>query len=233
MESGWSDKGVMRLKNVSSSVFRRVAVGVGAALLLANSVTAGSERKPTEARGSNDRLDVVATVLLEPSDMHDALGADLESGYTIVRVKVTPKGDPLPVGPDDFTLLSRKDGDRAEALAPAQIGSKSALTVKRDTRGREWAQQTNQPGFSGIAGIKRDNSGKDDTALIDALKAKMLPEGEAKDAVEGLVYFALNTAKLKAKDLSLLYKGAGGRITIDFKAVSGPVVQPRPAIEVP
>jgi len=211
----------MRLKNANCHIFRRVAIGFGAVLLFANVfaniVTAGSERKPAEARGSNDRLDVDATLLLEPADMRDALGADLESGYTIVRVKVTPKGDPLQVSPDDFTLLSRKDGDRAEALAPAQIGSKSALTVKRDTRGREWAQQTNQQGFSGIAGIKRDASGKDDTALIDALKAKILQDRETKDAVEGLVYFALQTAKLKAKDLSLLYKGAGGRITIDFK----------------
>jgi hypothetical protein len=196
-------------------------------------MTAASERPPSLAHGSNDRLDVDATLLLEPSDMRDALGADLESGYTIVRVKVTPKGDPLRVTPDDFTLLSRKDGDRAEALAPAQIGSKSALTVKRDTRGREWAQQTNQQGFSGIAGIKRDGAGKDDAALMDALKAKILPDRETKDSVEGLVYFALNTVKLKAKDLTLLYKGAGGRITIDFIVVGGPLVQPRPAIELP
>ncbi len=223
----------MKLKNASSPVFLRAFGGLCAVLLLANAfaniVNAASERKPVEARGSNDRLEVDATLLLEPSDMHDALGADLESGYTIVRVKVTPKGDPLQVSPDDFTLLSRKDGDRAEALAPAQIGSKSALTVKRDTRGREWAQQTNQPGFSGIAGIKRDGNGKDDTALIAALKAKILPEGETKEAVEGLVYFALQTAKLKAKDLSLLYKGAGGRITVDFKPGAAPVIDPRPA----
>jgi hypothetical protein len=207
----------MKPKNVSSSVFPRVFAGLGSALLLANIMTAASERKPAEARGSNDRLEVVATVMFEPSEMHDALGADLESGYTIVRVKVTPKGDPLVVTPDDFTLLSRKDGDRAAALAPAQIGSKSALTVKRDTQGREWAQQTNQAGFTGIAGIKRDTSGKDDTGLIAALKAKGLATGETKDPVEGLVYFAFQTAKLKAKDISLLYKGAGGRITIDFK----------------
>ena len=223
----------MRLKNARSFVFLRAFGGLCAVLLLANMfanvMTAASERKPFEARGSNERLEVDATLLLEPSDMHDALGADLESGYTIVRVKVTPKGDPLRVTPDDFTLLSRKDGDRAEALAPAQIVSKSALTVKRDTRGREWAQQTNQPGFSGIAGIKRDGAREDDAALLAALKAKILPDRETKDAVEGLVYFALQTAKLKAKDLSLLYKGAGGRITIDFKAGAESVVEPRPA----
>lgn len=199
-------------------VFRRALGAASAVLLLAALLIASPpERKPAEARGSNDRLDVDAVLLLEPSDMHDALGADLDAGYVIVRVKVTPKGDPLSVGPDDFTLLSRKDGDREEALAPAQIASKSALTVKRDTRGREWAQQTNQPGFTGIAGIKRSPSGADDGSLLEALKAKIFPDRETKDPVEGLTYYALNAAKLKAKDITLLYKGAGGRITIDFK----------------
>lgn len=181
----------------------------------------------------NDRVEVSAVLLLEPSDVHDALGADLESGYVVVRVKVTPKGDPLRVTPDDFTLVSRKDGDRAAALAPAQIASKSALTVKRDTRGREWAQQTNQPGFTGIAGIQRDKDGKDDSALLAALRAKTLPDRETTGAAEGLIYFALDAAKLKAKDLSLLYKGAGGRITIDFSLRPAPVINPRPAEELP
>jgi hypothetical protein len=206
----------MQLKNVSSFVFRRVFGGL-CGLLLVSMITAKPERKPAEAHGSNDRLTVEATLLLEPSDMHEALGADLESGYVIVRLKLSPKGDPLRVTPDDFALLSRKDGDRAEALAPAEIASKSALTVKRDTRGREWAQQTNQPGFTGIGSIKRDATGKDDPALLTALRAKILPDRETKDPVEGLVYFALDAAKLKPKDVSLLYKGAGGRITIDFK----------------
>jgi len=199
-------------------VTRGAFSGLCAALLLASLLVAEPpERKPADAHGATDMVEVDATLLLEPSDMHDALGADLESGYVIVRVKVSPKSDPVRVTSDDFTLLSRKNGDRADALAPAQIVSKSALTVKRDTRGREWAQQTNQAGFSGIAGIKREPAGKDDDALLAALKAKILPDSEGKDAAAGLLYFSLDAAKLKAKDLTLLYKGAGGRITMDFK----------------
>jgi hypothetical protein len=190
-----------------------LVLGLFAAALLA----APQERKPAEARGNTDTVGVDATLLLEPSDMRDALGADLDMGYVIVRVKMSPKGDPLHISPDDFTLLSRKNGERADALAPAQIASHSALTVRRDTKGREWAQQTNQPGFTGIAGIKRDGSGKDDAALLAALKAKVLPDADAKEPAEGLLYFSLDASKLKAKDLTLLYKGAGGRITIDFK----------------
>jgi len=210
----------MRLKY--ESVSRRL-FSLSCAVLLAAPVAtnpliaAPQERKPAEARGNTDAIEVDATLMLEPSDMHEALGTELESGYVIVRVKVTSKGDTLRVPPDDFTLLSRKNGDRADALAPAQIASKSALTVRRDTRGREWAQQTNQPGFVGIAGIKRDDGGKDDGALLAALKAKILPDAETKDSAEGLLYFAIDASKLKAKDLTLLYKGAGGRITIDFK----------------
>ena len=208
-----------------NSISRRAVIGFAVVLLLANVLinvsAAPNVRQPAEAHGSTDTVDVVATLLLESFDMREALGTDLgagmDAGYVIVRVKVSPKSDPLQISPDDFTLLSRKNGDRADAIAPAQIVSKSALTVRRDTAGREWAQQTNQPGFKGIAGIKRDNSGKDDSALLAALKAKLLPEGESKDPREGLVYFSLDTAKLKAKDLTLLYKGAGGRITIDFK----------------
>jgi len=208
-----------------NSISRRAVIGFAVVLLLANVLinvsAAPNVRQPAEAHGSTDTVDVVATLLLESFDMREALGtdlgADMDAGYVIVRVKVSPKSDPLQISPDDFTLLSRKNGDRAEAIAPAQIVSKSALTVRRDTAGREWAQQTNQPGFKGIAGIKRDNSGKDDSALLAALKAKLLPEGESKDPREGLVYFSLDAAKLKAKDLTLLYKGAGGRITIDFK----------------
>ena len=210
----------MRLK--FESVSQRFLAPISATLLTACLATiplfaAPPERKPAEAHGSTDAVTVDATLMLEPSDMHEALGAELESGYVIVRVKVSSKGDTLRVSPDDFTLLSRKNGDRADALAPAQIASKSALTVRRDTRGREWAQQTNQPGFTGIAGIKREEPGKDDAALLAALKGKILQDAETKDSAEGLLYFGLDAAKLKAKDLTLLYKGAGGRITIDFK----------------
>jgi hypothetical protein len=204
-----------------NSISPRAIAGIAALLLVTTVLThvsaAPNVRQPAEAHGSTDTVDVNATLLLESFDMRDALGTDMESGYVIVRVKVSPKSDRLQISPDDFTLLSRKNGDRADAMAPAQIVSKSALTVRRDTAGREWAQQTNQPGFKGIAGIKRDDSGKDDSALLTALKAKLLPEGESKDPREGLVYFWMDVSKLKAKDLTLLYKGAGGRITIDFK----------------
>jgi len=138
-------------------------------------------------------------------------------------------------------LISRKDGDREEAMAPAQITSHSALTIKQDRSGRDWAQQTNRPGWTGIGGISRtagprkgaeekksdakdepkvtpaENTSSDD-ALLAALTAKQLPDKDTKGSIEGLLYFSMESSKIKkSKDLSLLYKGSGGRLTMDFR----------------
>jgi hypothetical protein len=43
----------------------------------------------------------------------------LGTGYIAVKVRATPLGpDPLPLSPDDFTLVSRKDGEKSGALPP-------------------------------------------------------------------------------------------------------------------
>jgi hypothetical protein len=134
-------------------------------------------------------------------------------------VKASNKtGDPMRNAPDDFTLVSRKDGDRGEALAPGQLMGGSALIVKRDHSGRDWAQQTNQPGFTGVGGMTKADKPKDE-ALLAALKSKELPDQETKanGSIEGLVYFSMESAKVKSKDLALIYKGPGGHLTMEFK----------------
>ena len=52
--------------------------------------------------------------------------------------------------------------------------------------------------------------------LLAPLKAKGLADSETNKPLEGLLYFAIE-GKNKPKDLSLLYKGAAGRLVIDFK----------------
>jgi hypothetical protein len=118
----------------------------------------------------------------------------------------------------NFALVSRKDGDRGDALAPAQLTGGSALIVKRDKAGRDYAQQTNQPGFTGVGGMTKSDKPKDET-LLATLKSKEMPDEETKanGSVEGLVYFSMESAKLKSKDVALLYKGPGGHLTMEFK----------------
>lgn len=188
-------------------------------LMLGMAVVAADKKQASGyAEAGNDNADFIATVLIDPANIHEALGAELPPGYVVVRVKAKVKtGDKLRISPDDYTLVSRKNGDRADAIAPSQITSTSALTLRRDTRGRDWAQQTNDPGFVGVGSIKKTEVAADDTALLTALREKQLPDKETKDTLEGLVYFSLDASKLKAKDLAMIYKGKAGRITLDFK----------------
>jgi hypothetical protein len=212
------------------------------ALILAAVTVLAADKKSYPGQAGNDNIELVGSVITDPEEIRQALGAELGEGFVLVRVKATPKTDEaMRIGPDDFVLISRRDGDREEAMAPAQITSHSALVLKQDRSGRDYAQQTNRPGWTGIGGITRTGGPRkgaeekkadakdepkaapagdaaNDDALLAALTAKQLPDKETKGSLEGLLYFSMESSKLKKpKDLSLLYKGKGGRLTMDFR----------------
>jgi hypothetical protein len=194
---------------------------------------ATADRKPLPNQAGNDDVELAGTLMLERTEVQQALGADLGPGSILVRIKVAPKTDmPLRVSPDDFTLLSRKDGDRSPALEPGQIAGKGALVVKPAAQqpGGD-GTRTNGPIWGGVT--PRLGGGKsaaeppttaeprlDDTTaegpLLGVLKEKILADKETKNPVEGLLYFILN-GKLKPKDVSLIYKGPAGKLVMDFK----------------
>src|SRR5438270_9935288 len=117
-------------------------------------------------------------------------------------MKVTPKTDkPLRISPDDFTIVSRKDGQRSEALSPGQIAGRGALVVKAaPTQPGGYGTTTNGPIWGGIGGAPRQLPGNSngagnapgadsgveakadagakekDNPLLDILKAKQLPD---------------------------------------------------------
>ncbi len=192
---------------------------------------------------SNEAVDLSATVLLDKADIQQALGADPGEGMVVVRIKVTPHGaKPQMISPDDFTLLSRKDGERSPALAPAQIAGRATVTVKAEEHPmNSWGTPVaNGPLWTGIgksasskAAPKADDpktasdapasdapaagSSKDrDAELLKILKAKSLPDAETNKPVEGLLYFRMD-GKNRVKDLSLLYKTGSDKLVADFK----------------
>ena len=190
------------------------AVGV----LIALTVLA-ADKKAFPGQAGNDNIELTGALITDPAEIRQAVGSDLGPGIVVARVKATNKtGEAMRIGPDNFTLVSRKDGDRGDALAPGQLAGGSALIVKRDRAGRDYAQQTNQPGFTGVGGMSKTDQPQD-TALLAALKSKEMPDRETKanGAIEGLVYFSMESAKLKSKDLALIYKGPGGHLTMEFK----------------
>ncbi len=192
-----------------------------AILLMASAAAAieAADKKGFPGQAGNDNLELTAAVMIEAAEIRQEVGSELPAGTVVVRVKATNKtGEAMRVGPDDFTLISRKDGDRAGALAPGQLAGGGALIVKRDHTGRDFAQQTNQPGFTGVAGVSKSGKPTDET-LLAALKAKQMADAETKPngSLEGLLYFSMDNPKTKSKDLALLYKGPGGHLTVEFK----------------
>jgi hypothetical protein len=189
-----------------------------AVALLAVTVLA-ADKKVFPGQAGNDNIELTGTLMIDPMEIRGAVGSNLGPGVIVARIKASNKtGEPMRIGPDDFVLISRKDGDRGDSLAPGQLGGGSALIIKRDQTGRDFGQQKNEPGFTGVGGMTKAEKPVDE-ALIEKLKAKQMPDQETKPnaSVEGLVYFSMANAKLKPKDLSLLYKGPGGRLTMEFK----------------
>jgi hypothetical protein len=174
------------------------------------------ERKPLPGQAGNDDIELVASVMVDRDEIKQAVGADMGAGYIAVRMKVTPKTEkPLRISPDDFTMISRKDGERSQALSPGQIAGSGGLVVKASpNQPGGYMTTTNGPLWGGVTQTKDDSKGKPNP-LLDALKAKSLPDKESLEPVEGLLYFPIEI-KVKPKDIAIQYKGPAGRLMIEF-----------------
>jgi len=202
-------------------------------------VTALAEDKALPNQAGNGKVSLQGTVITERKALFDLLGVDLGDGYVVVKIRVlpeTPEG--LRVSIDDFTLVSRKDGEKSGALSPSQIFGGTSLVVGRaQSGGDSVGTQETRVGGIGIGGIGRPggagvgNGGSTEAGVADAqvvksrsgedprmapLEAKMLADRETKQPVEGLLYFAMER-KVKPKDMGLIYSGVGGRLVMDFK----------------
>ena len=188
----------------------------------------GGDRKQLPGQAGNDDVDIEGSVILGHDEVTSVVGGDIGEGYVVVRMKVIPKGDkPLRIGPDDFTMISRKDGQRSTALSPSEIAGKGALIVKRGTAdgGKTGLYAGGIGGGLGsspgtvqrdvIKGTQIDDNAKENPALA-SLTEKVLPDKETKTPIEGLLYFSIN-GKLKPKDVSLQYRGAGGKLIMEFE----------------
>jgi hypothetical protein len=198
--------------------------------MIAGLLCFAGERKQLPGQAGNDAVDLEGSVILTHDEVTNAIGSDIGEGYVVVRMKVIPKGEtPLRIGPDDFTMISRKDGQRSTALAPSEIAGKGAMVVKHGTAdgsksswgvGGMGAGVGSSPGTvqrDVIKGTQIDDNAKESPAL-GPLAAKILPDKETKTPIEGLLFFSIS-GKLKPKDVALVYKGDAGKLVMEFEPV--------------
>lgn len=168
-------------------------------------------------QAGNGDIDVVGHVFLESTEIQQVLGVPLEPGYVVVRVKVTPRMlQAIRISSDDFTLVSRKNGERSPALAPNQIAGSADLVLKRETTRTTVGVDPVKTTSSSMKAAPDGAKNASNNSLMKILEAKILADTETKEPVEGLLYFLME-GKNKPKDLGLLYKGAAGRLALDFK----------------
>jgi hypothetical protein len=182
--------------------------------LILSCLATAADLKSLPNQAGNGNIDLAGTVFLDSKDIQQVLGTTLDPGYIVVRIKVEPRmSQAIRISADDFTLVSRKDGERSEALLPSQIGGQANLILR---------SKTTHSGSTGVSETSvnvapaETKTSAPESPSAKLLESKMLHDVETKDPVEGLLYFLL-AGKNKPKDLGLLYKGPAGRLAMDFK----------------
>jgi len=199
-------------------------------LTTASSFAAKKVVSPQTSAGNED-VDIIATISLDEQEITQKLGADPGKGIAILDVRVIPKTDKgVQISPDDFILLAHDDGERAKPFDPAEIAGQGALVVTNTAGGAKVKKTGTSFGLGGIMGggsspgnpkvttlgSKMDEKKQGDDKLLEALKAKELPQKETSEATEGYLYFPLD-GKHKLKNLAVLYRGPAGKLDLEFE----------------
>ena len=183
---------------------------VSLALLFCAALPA-AEKKPPQGVVEDESVTIAATIL-DAEHVRDAVGSDFKGQYTVLDVRVTPKGGmPLDVRLDNFILRSESDGDHSGALVAGQIAGAGELVVKRTYAGKS---SPGNPGLLTGTSVELKDAPTQD-AVLDALKKKILAEKVTADPVSGLLFFPLE--KEKPKNLILSCTTPKGKLRLQFK----------------
>jgi hypothetical protein len=171
-----------------------------------------ADKRPPQGRGEDESVVITATVL-SPEQLKEAVGSDFGNNYTVLDVRLAPKGDkPYPVRLDDFILRSESSGEHSGPFAYAsQIAGAGALVVEQKYGNKQNADSP-KPLESTKVTMKDDAQGD---AALDALKKKMLTEKTVSEPVSGLLFFPLT--KEKPRNLILSYKTPQSKLRLSFK----------------
>lgn len=207
-------------------VFLCALISISAPLLASKKVVS-----PSTSAG-NEQVDIVATISLTEDEVTQKLGEDAGPGIVLLDVRVTPKTDaPLRITPDDFILLAHDDGERSQPFDPSELAGQGALVESVKTAG-SGGKTAGTIGFGGMIGggggaspgnpkqetvtSKMDTKSEGNPNLLKALKKKQFPTTESIQPVEGYLYFRLD-GKHKLKNLEVLYRGAAGKLDLEFQ----------------
>ena len=101
------------------------------ALLVISLAAGGADLKNLPNQSGNGDIDLAGNALVDSKEIQELVGAPMATHYVVVRLKVSPRMiQAIRISPDDFTLVSRKDGERSPTISPSQIAGSSAELQK-------------------------------------------------------------------------------------------------------
>ncbi|MBZ5584512.1 MAG: hypothetical protein LAQ30_20325 [Acidobacteriia bacterium] len=102
------------------------------ALACACLLSAAKKVTVATAKGENEAVGLTVTLHIDPQDVKQLIGSDLEGHYIVAEVKIEPKyGKEVVIDRDDFQLWSDKDAEKTKPFAPSQIAGSGALIVRQ------------------------------------------------------------------------------------------------------
>jgi len=189
---------------------------------------AGAAKKTVAtAKGENEDLILTVTLYLDPADVKETIGSDLDGHFIMAKVKVEPKyGKDILIDRDDFVLRSNDNGEKATPFAASQIAGRGALIIaqtEEKQKKRGWSMGGPVMIGSGGSGAGEDKDKPDpkmvnsdqENPLKKVLDSKILPEGKTDQEAAGLLFFPME--KQKMKNLELRFGGQENRISLRFK----------------
>lgn len=196
------------------------------------------------SHGASDRMEILATVHANKSAVKELLGDDIHGYVMVVEITIKPRVEEgVKIDRDDFQLLTTDDGQKTRPFAPAQLLGTGGLVIRSQrgptsgamgqNNGSVWSGPVGNgrpmrlPGNGGSIGNpttqietpnaeERDGSKDKKDPMQKVLEEKELPAKEMTEVTKGLLYFPID-GKHKTKNITLLYRGLGGRIDIEFK----------------
>ena len=135
----------------------------------------------------NEDLILTVTLYLDPADVKETVGSDLEGHYIMAKVKVEPKyGKDITIDHDDFVLRSNDNGEKTTPFAASQIAGRGALIVAQSEnkpKKRGWTM--GGPVMIGSGGSSGDDKEKPEPKMVNSdqenplkkvLDARILPD---------------------------------------------------------
>src|SRR6185369_9571529 len=96
-------------------------------------LTAASKKPAPSAKGENEEFILTATLHVDPAEIKELLGSDLDSHFVVAEIKVDPKyGKEVSIDRDDFMIRSDKDGEKSKPFLGSQIVGQSSLVLSED-----------------------------------------------------------------------------------------------------